>query len=93
MSAMGSMGTMGQSYPTWVKEFAAEMAHDHRELLDCRKARKDRGDWNFDHAVLRTQEFYRARIDGYHTCMSITDAERDYLHGLIDALGSERFPV
>lgn len=76
---------------TWFEEFRAEVVSDHKQLLQCRAERAARGDWSFDHALMRTQEFYRDRFTGYQRVGSITLEERDALLALVDALGSEAF--
>ena len=76
---------------TWFEEFRAEVISDHKQLLQCRVDRAGRGDWSFDHAVKRTQEFYVERITGYQRVGSISLAERDALLALVEALGSTAF--
>jgi len=76
---------------SWFEEFHAEVVSDHKQLLLCRAERAGRGDWSFDHAVKRTQEFYVERFTGYQRVGSITEAERDALLALVDALGSDGF--
>jgi len=77
---------------TWFEEFRAEVVSDHRQLLACRGARKDRGDWSFDHALKRTQGFYQDRLNGYHKVGSITDEELKSLLALVLAMGTHDFP-
>lgn len=76
---------------TWFEEFHAEVVSDHKQLLQCRAERADRGDWSFEHAVKRTREFYQERFTGYQRVGSITLAERDVLLALVAALGSDAF--
>ncbi|HEY9163408.1 MAG TPA: hypothetical protein VIN57_02270 [Magnetovibrio sp.] len=76
---------------TWYAEFHAEVVSDHKQLLQCRADRAGRSDWSFDHAVKRTQEFYRERFTGYQRVGSISLAECDALLALVEALGSEQF--
>ena len=76
---------------TWFEEFSAEVASDHKQLLQCRADRAARGDWSFEHAVKRTQEFYVERLTGYQRVGSITLEERDALLALVAVLGSDTF--
>lgn len=77
---------------TWFEEFRAEVLSDHRQLLACRVARKDRGDWSFDHALKRTQGFFQDRLNGYHKVGSITAEELKSLLVLVLAMGTPDFP-
>lgn len=77
---------------TWYEEFRAEILSDHRQLLACREARASRGDWSFDQARRRTQNFYRERLNGYHSVGSIDSEQLLVLLGLVDKLGAEDFP-
>jgi len=77
---------------TWFEEFRAEVISDHRQLLACRTARKDRGDWSFDHALKRTKAFYEERLNGYHKVDSISAAQLKSLLALVDAMGLPDFP-
>jgi len=76
---------------TWFEEFHAEVVSDHRQLLQCRAEREERGDWSFEHAVQRTREFYVERFTGYQRVGSITLGERDQLLALVEALGRDDF--
>ncbi|MCR4378474.1 MAG: hypothetical protein NUV50_10345 [Rhodospirillales bacterium] len=78
---------------TWFEEFRAEVVSDHQQLLQCRAEREARGDWSFEHAVKRTQEFYVERFTGYHRVGSISLEELNALQGLVEALGSDTFIV
>lgn len=78
---------------TWYEEFRAEVVSDHKQLLQCKAEREGRGDWSFEHAVKRTQQFYVERFTGYQRVGSITLAERDDLLALVDALGGDGFPA
>lgn len=78
---------------TWYQEFRAEVVSDHKQLLQCKVEREGRGDWSFEHAVKRTQQFYVERFTGYQRVGSITLAERDDLLALVDALGGDGFPA
>jgi len=77
---------------TWFDEFRAEVISDHRQLLACRAARKDRGDWSFDHARKRTQRFYEERLNGYHKVSSISAEQLQSLLTLVAAMGTTDFP-
>jgi len=77
---------------TWFEEFRAEVISDHRQLLACRAARKDRGDWSFDHALKRTKAFYEERLNGYHKVDSISAEQLKSLLALVDAMGLPDFP-
>lgn len=77
---------------TWFEEFSAEIVSDHRQLLACRAEREGRGDWSFEHAVKRTQEFYRERFTGYQRVGSISEDQLAQLLPLVEALGTENFP-
>ena len=78
---------------TWFEEFRAEVVSDHQQLLQCRAEREARGDWSFEHAVKRTQEFYVERFTGYQRVGSISLEELNALQGLVAALGSDTFSV
>lgn len=78
---------------TWFEEFRAEVVSDHQQLLQCRAEREARGDWSFEHAVKRTQEFYVERFTGYQRVGSISLEELNALQGLVEALGSDTFSV
>lgn len=78
---------------TWFEEFRAEVVSDHKQLLQCRAEREARGDWSFEHAVKRTQEFYVERFTGYQRVGSISLEELNALRGLVEALGSDTFSV
>lgn len=77
---------------TWFEEFRAEVVSDQRQLLERRDKRETHSDWSFDHAVRRTQEFYRERFTGYHKVGSISQGELDQLMGMVEALGTKEFP-
>ena len=77
---------------TWFEEFRAEVVSDHRQLIACRAARQDRGDWSFDHAVKRTKAFYEERLNGYHKVDSISSAQLAELLALVAAMGTADFP-
>lgn len=77
---------------TWYEEFRAEVISDHRQLLECREARAGKSEWSFEHAVVRTQAFYRERFTGYHKTGSISQAELEELMPLVKKLGSAEFP-
>ncbi|MBF0246721.1 MAG: hypothetical protein HQL36_01405 [Alphaproteobacteria bacterium] len=90
---MGFYSNLPEDRPrSWYQEFRAEVVSDHRQLLACREERARRGDWSFDHARMRTQEFYRERITGYRRTESITQAECDELLELVEKLGAPEFP-
>jgi hypothetical protein len=78
---------------TWFEEFRSEVVTENKQLLQCRADREARGNWSFEHAVKRTQEFYRERFTGYQKVGSITLKERDALLALVEVLGSGAFPA
>lgn len=77
---------------TWFEEFSAEVKSDHHQLLECREKRQKNGDWSFEHALKRTQAFYRERFTGYCKVGSISQNQLDQLMPLVEALGSADFP-
>ena len=76
---------------TWFEEFRAEVVSDHKQLLQCRADREARGDWSFEHAVRRTQEFYVERFTGYQRVGSISPEELNALLIMVETLGSDAF--
>jgi hypothetical protein len=76
----------------WFNEFKGEITTEHREIMERAIQPNRNGNWNFQHAVKRTRQFYIERFTGYARCDSITTDELNQLLQLVEVFATDAYP-